>query len=328
MFKKDKEVEMMRKQSLFLLGLLFWGAAYSTQASALQNNMKSTEEQKAEVFGNGNKDPELSSYNPLQVGNKWWRSLSGGGHQLVREVVDSTEINGKVYYEVVGLFGSGSNRWIRNEGDTTYAYDEFDYDNNPNTIEIVHEDFSSIGVYYVFHDLRTLTGQWNCISDGEYYLSAYFIPTYIRFHEYSYPDDPNSYEIRGWARGFGITYSENTTNSISISACEINGVHYGEQVSNADEFIPQSTDIFLTCFPNPFKDTIKITYKITERSKYGTLSIYNVKGQLIINTTVNGEGDFEWDCRSNSGKLMPNGVYYCRLITHEKSKLSKLVLIK
>jgi len=49
---------------------------------------------------------------------------------------------------------------------------------------------------------------------------------------------------------------------------------------------------------------------------------------LIINTTVNGEGDFEWDCRSNSGKLMPNGVYYCRLITHEKSKLSKLVLIK
>jgi hypothetical protein len=186
----------MKKLLLFLLGLLFLGAAYSTPSSILQNKIEPTKEQKAEFLGKVNKDPELNSYNPLQVGNKWWRSLSAGEHQLVREVVDSTEINGKVYYEVVGLFGSGNNRWIRNEGDITYAYDEFDYDNNPNTNEIVHEDFSSIGLYYVFHDLVDRPGLWNCISGGEYYLSAYFIPTYIRFHEYDYPNDPNSYEIR------------------------------------------------------------------------------------------------------------------------------------
>jgi hypothetical protein len=319
---------MRSKMFLSLLGLLLLGVAYSTPASVLQYNMEPAEEQKGAFLGNVNKDPELSSYNPLQVGNKWWRSLTGGGHQLVREVVDSTEINGKIYYEVVGVFGSGSNRWIRNEGDIVYAYDEFDFDNNPNTNEIVHEDFSSIGLYNVFHDLRDRTGPWNCICDGEYYLSAYFIPTYIRFHEYYYPDDPNSDEICGWARGFGITYSETTSYFISISACEINGVHYGEPVSNVDELIPQSTAIGLSCFPNPFKDTIKITYRIPDKSKYGTLSIYNVKGQLIINTTVNGEGDFEWDCRSKSGKLMPNGVYYCILQTQEESKLSRLVLIK
>jgi hypothetical protein len=322
---------MMRKLSLFLLGLLIWGAAYSTPASILQYKVEPTEDQKTEFFRRAREDPELYSYNPLHVGNKWWRSLSSGGYQLIREVVASTEINGNVYYKVIGLLGSGENHWIRNEGDITYAYDEFDLDNNPDTDEIIHENFSSVGSFYVFHFLDDWPYPWICTSDGEHYLSHYYIPTYIRFHEYWAPGWATSHHTRGWARGFGPTYEEwddQPDNVIASAACEINGIHYGEQVSNADEFIPQSTDIFLTCFPNPFKDTIKITYKIPDRSKYGTLSIYNVKGQLIINTTVNGEGDYEWDCRSNSGKLMPNGVYYCRLITHEKSKLSKLVLIK
>jgi hypothetical protein len=321
---------MMRKLSLFLLGLLIWGAAYSTPASILQYKVEPTEDQKTEFFRRAREDPELYSYNPLHVGNKWWRSLSSGGYQLIREVVASTEINGNVYYKVIGLLGSGENHWIRNEGDITYAYDEFDLDNNPDTDEIIHENFSSVGSFYVFHFLDDWPYPWICTSDGEHYLSHYYIPTYIRFHEYWAPGWATSHHTRGWARGFGPTYEEwddQPDNVMSSAACEINGVHYGQPVS-VYEPMPPSIALGLSCFPNPFKDAITISYIIPDRSKTGTLSIFNIKGQLIISIPVNGDGAVKWDGRNESGKLLPSGVYYCSLRTQEGSKLSKLILIK
>lgn len=319
----------MRKMFLFVIGLLLWGAAYTTPASILQTQFEPTEEQKEEFFRRAREDPELYSYNPLHVGNKWWRSLSAGGYQLIREVVASTEINGNVYYKVIGLLGSGENHWIRNEGDITYAYDEFDLDNNPDTDEIIHENFSSVGSFYVFHFLDDWPYPWICTCDGEHYLSHYYIPTYIRFHEYWAPGWATSHHTRGWARGVGPTYEEwddQPDNVIASAACEINGVHYGQPVS-VYEPMPPSIALGLSCFPNPFKDAITISYIIPDRSKTGTLSIYNIKGQLIISIPVNGDGAVKWDGRNESGKLLPSGVYYCSLRTQEGSKLSKLILI-
>jgi hypothetical protein len=108
-FKKVKEVEIMRKLSLFLLGLLIWGAAYSTPVSIIQYNVEPTEEQKTEFFSKAMRDPELYSYNPMQVGNVWYYvtdwfnpDMPDTPQYVGRTIIDSMYIEGNDLFLVFG----------------------------------------------------------------------------------------------------------------------------------------------------------------------------------------------------------------------------------
>jgi len=72
-----------------------------------------------------------------------------------------------------------------------------------------------------------------------------------------------------------------------------------------------STVTDLQAFPNPFKETITISYKLAEPSAV-SLSIYNNQGQLvkILETCYQQAGNYsiEWN-----GKSAQAGIYYCRL---------------
>ncbi len=274
------------------------------------------------------RDRPGDSYNPLQVGNKWWRTLSDGSHQLVREVVDSMLINNHVYYNVVGFFDSGSNRWYRNEGDTVFVFDEFNMDNNPDTIELLYEDFSIIGHSWIYHDFIYYQGLWNCFSDGDYFLSAYGIPTYLRYHDYYFPDAPMSWETRCWAQGFGITYLECNGSNIYSSACRIDGISYGETVSILDEEIPSLCQIDLSSYPNPFKDEVTIQYDFDQPHRFGTLAIYNIKGQLVMKTKVMGSGKYKWNGYDDNGQKLSYGTYLCIVKADKQSKTVKILLSK
>ena len=336
-FKKDKEVEMMRKLSLFLLGLLFWGAAYLTQASALQNNVEPTEEQKAEIFGNVNKDPELFSYNPLQVGNKWWRGTLGGPHYLVREVVDSLLINNHIYYKVIGTGASGEGFWVRNEGDSTLVYDQNDIDNDPSTSELVSEDFSFSGQTWVYHDMTSFSYPsiipWECTFLDESFLSAFGVPTYLRWHQYYYPQQYNSMTIIGWARGFGMFQWTNDIpdgTDISIIACKINGILYGDtSVLAEDETTAPIADLRLNCFPNPFQINTNIKYELPSERTDGILEILNIKGQILRREHVRGTGVFSWNGTDNNGHSLCSGIYLCKVSVNKlTSKTLKLIYLK
>lgn len=335
-FKKDKEVEMMRKLSLFLLGLLFWGAAYLTQASALQNNVEPTEEQKAEIFGNVNKDPELFSYNPLQVGNKWWRGTLGGPHYLVREVVDSLLINNHIYYEVTGLLGTGEDFWVRNEGDTTLVYDQYDDDNNPATQDLICEDFSFTGQTSVYHDFTFYYphhAPWNCLFLDESFLIAFGVPTYLRWHQYYYPEQYNSMTIIGWARGFGMFQWTNDIPDgadISIIACKINGILYGDtSVLAEDDTTTPISNIMINCYPNPFQHDTVIKYDLPSEATDGILEILNVKGQTLRRELVRGTGVFSWNGTDKNGLSISSGMYLCKISMNSRlCKTTKLIYLK
>ncbi len=73
----------MSKMFLFLIGLLLWGAAYATPASILQYKIEPTEEQKSEFFRKAAEDPDLYTYNPLQMGNVWWYTTHWVGNSIV-----------------------------------------------------------------------------------------------------------------------------------------------------------------------------------------------------------------------------------------------------
>jgi len=70
-------------------------------------------------------------------------------------------------------------------------------------------------------------------------------------------------------------------------------------------------DYELSAFPNPFKETVLITYNLPEQATVA-IEIYNSQGQLI-KVLENGEKQvgshqLEWN-----GKPVPAGIYFCRL---------------
>ena len=90
-------------------------------------------------------------------------------------------------------------------------------------------------------------------------------------------------------------------------------------------------DYELKAFPNPFKESVTITYKLPEPATI-TLQFYNSQGQLIqsVENRKNPAGShkLEWN-----GKGVPAGIYYCRLlgITKQGKEIKseiKMVLIK
>ena len=90
-------------------------------------------------------------------------------------------------------------------------------------------------------------------------------------------------------------------------------------------------DYELRAFPNPFKETVTITYKLYEPATI-TLQFYNSHGQLIQSIENRekpvGSHKLEWN-----GKGFPAGIYYCRLNGKSASGKEfnsevKIVLIK
>ena len=75
----------------------------------------------------------------------------------------------------------------------------------------------------------------------------------------------------------------------------------------------------LKAVPNPFREGVVLNYRINEPCSVSVM-IYNSQGQLISylaekKNHVVGDHYLEWNGRNKSGKSVPAGVYYCRVIT-------------
>ncbi len=90
-------------------------------------------------------------------------------------------------------------------------------------------------------------------------------------------------------------------------------------------------------YPNPFNPTTKINYDIPEQSTV-RVSVFNILGQEVV-TLVNGVvgagyHSIEWDASSNSGTVLPSGIYMYRIQTtslvtgKEFSQVRKMLLMK
>ena len=86
--------------------------------------------------------------------------------------------------------------------------------------------------------------------------------------------------------------------------------------------IPMVTDLYQN-FPNPFNPTTLISFDIDD-NETGVLSIYNVKGQLIIKEEFEaGRHYYVWDAKGYS-----SGIYLYKLQSKYCSKIMKMLLVK
>ncbi len=76
-------------------------------------------------------------------------------------------------------------------------------------------------------------------------------------------------------------------------------------------------------FPNPFNPCTLISFDIKE-NETGVLSIYNIKGQLIVTKEFEtGRHNYTWDAREQS-----SGVYLYKLQTENFTEIKKMLLLK
>ncbi len=105
----------------------------------------------------------------------------------------------------------------------------------------------------------------------------------------------------------------------------------GNPVNNDDPVAP-ALDLNLTCYPNPFRGSTTIKFNQIENSPT-TISIYNIKGQLIRTLVSSqkqspGEHIIAWDGRDDGGLPVVAGIYLCRLETGRTAKARKLILLR
>ena len=102
-------------------------------------------------------------------------------------------------------------------------------------------------------------------------------------------------------------------------------------VSNDDPRPVQTVSLHQN-FPNPVRNSTTFSFALPQNIQEAELSIYNIKGQLVITFTPNiDEGphfEIEWNGKDSSNKPVASGVYFYRLTTDQKEITKKLLLLQ
>jgi hypothetical protein len=86
--------------------------------------------------------------------------------------------------------------------------------------------------------------------------------------------------------------------------------------------------------PNPFNPSTTISYSIPDNSQELAvkLSVYNIRGQLVITLVDDSQGpgtyNINWDGTDSLGRQVSSGVYFYRLVAGDFVSTRKMVVLK
>jgi len=142
-------------------------------------------------------------------------------------------------------------------------------------------------------------------------------------HSYSYADvNANVYQsYYYWLEVVGLGGESNIYGSVM----------YLPNLDTDNQEIHPGT-VLLQNSPNPFSNSTSISYSIPQNISTAKLEIFNIKGQLVRSYTISGsnnkEDEITWDATDHHGAKVADGVYFYRLITSEKVKTQKMILMR
>jgi len=98
--------------------------------------------------------------------------------------------------------------------------------------------------------------------------------------------------------------------------------------------IVSSVGAFLSIFPNPFTNSTTISFsRMEHRAERIELQIYDLGGRLVKNFILYPSSfilpaKLEWDGKDENGRVLPSGIYYCRLTQGIATQTRKILLVK
>ncbi len=103
-------------------------------------------------------------------------------------------------------------------------------------------------------------------------------------------------------------------------------------VDNIDEQPNTPKDFnLISAYPNPFNPEVTLKTRIREPGNV-TLSIYNLQGQMIfqekVHTGQSGYWNYQWNGKNSAGRLMPSGLYFCKIKTKNNVLRTTVTLVR
>lgn len=91
----------------------------------------------------------------------------------------------------------------------------------------------------------------------------------------------------------------------------------------------QASYVTVTKYPNPFLTNIKFKIKsnIMSYSDF-TMSIYNIKGQLVYNAKSTTDREIKWNGKNKDGVSVADGIYLCKATAFDRVVVFKIAKIK
>jgi len=142
--------------------------------------------------------------------------------------------------------------------------------------------------------------------------------------------NPDGYtDFRGlmtWSINWDINNNLEFSNSHRPYLDDLGGVSVHENNISA------KNEILISNYPNPFNPTTTISFTLpigsTDESE---LLVYNLKGQLVKQFTVNlngVEGSVTWNGTDDSGKPVSSGIYFYKMEAEKYQETKKMILMK
>ncbi|MCK4359302.1 MAG: T9SS type A sorting domain-containing protein, partial [Candidatus Cloacimonetes bacterium] len=82
-------------------------------------------------------------------------------------------------------------------------------------------------------------------------------------------------------------------------------------------------------YPNPMRSSTTISFSTAEGIENAEIKIYNIKGQLVKQFSINNDQtSIVWDGKDSNGKQLSSGIYLYLLSTGKKSITKRMVLLR
>ncbi len=118
----------------------------------------------------------------------------------------------------------------------------------------------------------------------------------------------------------------------SLEVYRIPDANYGGPQSLSSSDLGNKSNLVVT--PNPFKDKTLIQFIVPESNFAISLSVYDIAGRIVktfsdIQCNIfNSALSVLWDGTDDSGKQLPNGIYFLKLNTWTDSMINKMILVR
>ena len=105
----------------------------------------------------------------------------------------------------------------------------------------------------------------------------------------------------------------------------------GKRPVDVDDFPPSNSNN-INIFPNPAKETLDISFALSQPDIV-SISIINLDGKELVNLTENkycnqGINSVYWNGKDEFGNLLPSGIYYAKIFIGNQVNIRKIVLVR
>ncbi|MDD2424154.1 MAG: T9SS type A sorting domain-containing protein [Candidatus Cloacimonetes bacterium] len=118
----------------------------------------------------------------------------------------------------------------------------------------------------------------------------------------------------------------------------LEAVEYGISINYGPQYVAIPTEHVApeipqtqmgNAYPNPFKANTSTTIDVSVKTgETGTLTIYNVLGQIVKTVNVEGIKTVTWNGRDSQDNACGSGIYFYKLSTPSMNQTKKMVIIK